>query len=60
MTYTHEKTTFKVWAPTALSVNVGYVLNGKRIVESMVRQDKGVFSLTVNSDINVLGSSGFL
>ena len=60
VTYTPEKTTFKVWAPTALSVNVGYVLNGKKIVESMVRQDKGVFSLTVNSDINVLGSSGFL
>ena len=52
VTYTPEKTTFKVWAPTALSVNVGYVLNGKKIVESMVRQDKGVFSLTVNSDLN--------
>lgn len=33
-------------------MNVGYVLNGKKIVESMARQDKGVFSLTVNKDLN--------
>ena len=52
VTYTPEKTTFKVWAPTALAVNVGYVLNGKKTVESMARQDKGVFSLTVNKDLN--------
>lgn len=26
--------------------------NGKKIVESMARQDKGVFSLTVNKDLN--------
>ena len=52
VTYTPEKTTFKVWAPTALAVYVGYVLNGKKIVESMIREDKGVFSLTINKDLN--------
>ena len=52
VTYTPKQTTFKVWAPTALSVSVGYVLNGHKQVVALKREEHGVFALTIKKDLN--------
>lgn len=52
VTYTPKETTFKVWAPTAYTISVAYILDGIKHVESLKREEHGVFSLTVKKDLN--------
>lgn len=55
-TYTKEKTTFKVWAPTATSVNLKLYESGDRddLLETvaMKQQDKGVWVCEKQGDLN--------
>lgn len=56
--WTKESTTFKVWAPTADDVKVRLYKSGTEGTDDliktvdMVRGDKGVWSVTVESDLN--------
>lgn len=47
MTYTKEKTTLRVWAPTALSVTVNLYTKGNPVVE-----DKPVEQVKMTADVN--------
>lgn len=50
-TYTPNKTTFKVWAPTAFWIDLHLIRNGHYHSIPMHRQEKGVFSLDVSGDL---------
>ena len=59
-TYTSESTTFKVWAPTAEAVSVKLYATGSdseagaedKGFHAMTRGEKGVWSVTVEGDLN--------
>ncbi len=57
-TWSKDSTTFKVWAPTATSVQVYLYKGGRALTDDrtevldMVQQDKGVWSVTKNGDLN--------
>lgn len=48
--YTKEKTTFKVWSPIAHNIVVQIKKNGKTRMFPMKKQDKGVWSLSINGN----------
>ncbi len=52
ITYHKEHTTFKLWSPLAESAEVLYSFNGKDYVSKMNREDYGVFSLTIEGDLD--------
>lgn len=49
--YTREKTTFKVWAPLSTGVILKIIKDGKDFLYPMVRGLKGVYSYTVEEDL---------
>lgn len=50
-TYTKEKTTFKVWAPLSTGVILKVKHNGETFLYSMKRGLKGVYTYTVDGDL---------
>ena len=50
--YSKEKTIFKLWAPIATRVVLHYELNGETIEKKMTRQDKGVYEICINGDLD--------
>ena len=54
VTYSKEKTTFKLWAPIACEVNLKIKLPNHDVFSSlkMNREANGVYSLTINGDLN--------
>ena len=46
------KTTFKVWAPTAVRVMLDVEFEGKQCVVMMQREDRGVFSCTIDQNLD--------
>ena len=57
-TWTKDSTTFKVWAPTATAVSVNLYKSGTKGTDDkiktveMTKGDKGVWSVTVEGDLN--------
>ena len=58
-TYTKEKTTLKVWAPTAVAVSVRLYNDGDKEVQpipteeiAMEKSEKGTWVVTLNGDMN--------
>jgi pullulanase len=52
VTYKKAFSTFKLWAPTAYEINLVYYLRGIKYVETMERQQNGVFIRTVYKDLD--------
>lgn len=50
--YKTKYTTFKLWAPTAYSIDLVYYLKGIKYVESMERQKNGLFVKILYKDMN--------
>lgn len=50
--YTKEKTTFRVWAPTATKCKVEYVLNHRSETFRMQRTSRGIFEVEVPYDLD--------
>ncbi len=51
--HVHEgKTTFKVWAPTAVRVLLDYEFEGVQYCEIMKREDRGVFSCSIRQNLD--------
>ena len=56
--WTKEKTTFRVWAPTAEAVSVNLYTSGTKGTEDLIQSvamtegEKGVWSVTVDGDLN--------
>lgn len=46
------KTTFKVWAPTAVRVFLDYEFEGVQHCEIMKREDRGVFSCSIDQNLD--------
>jgi pullulanase len=52
--YSKDNTTFYLWAPTATSIKVDIMTkNGTSIVQSLNRVDKGVFTTSINGDLEL-------
>ncbi|WP_096152903.1 MULTISPECIES: type I pullulanase [Bacillus] len=52
VTYSKTDTTFTIWAPSASAVKVKIIeLNGNENLYSLLREEKGVWRLTVNGDL---------
>ncbi|MCL1948892.1 MAG: type I pullulanase [Turicibacter sp.] len=49
--YTREKTTFKIWTPTATHVGLMLLENDATTIHSLERQGLGVWSITINQDL---------
>ena len=50
--YSKEKTTFRVWAPTATKCKVEFVLNNRSLTYRMQRKDRGIFEVDVEGDLD--------
>lgn len=51
--YQQGKTTFKLWAPTSSAVYIDIEHYGNKYIYPMVKGEKGVFSLTVDKDLEL-------
>lgn len=52
--YTKESTSFFIWAPTATTIKVDVVTKeGKSIVQTLDRVDKGVFTTIISGDLEL-------
>ncbi|MGM9947976.1 type I pullulanase [Floccifex sp.] len=51
LTYTKEKSTFKLWAPTSLRVQMRLIKNNKERIIDLYREEKGVFSCEIQEDL---------
>ncbi|KAB2338880.1 type I pullulanase [Cytobacillus depressus] len=53
VSYSKEKTSFKVWAPTATKVRLNLIAaeSGKQEIHEMIRSKKGVWYFTIERDI---------
>ncbi|NBK97105.1 MAG: type I pullulanase [Erysipelotrichia bacterium] len=50
-TYQKEKTTFKLWAPTAYNVYLALEKNGQHRMLAMKREAKGVYAISIEEDL---------
>jgi len=50
--YSKEKTTFRVWAPTATKCKVEFVLNNRSLTYRMQRKERGIFEVDVPEDLD--------
>ncbi len=51
LTYSKKKAVFKIWAPTALEMKLRLKKDNSETILSMNKEEKGVFSCTVNKDL---------
>lgn len=50
-TYSNTHTSFALWAPTAFNIKIELLKNGEQHTYDMVRDDKGVFRVTIQGDL---------
>lgn len=51
--YSKEKTTFKIWAPTSSAVYLDLTHNSKKQIYAMKRKEKGVFEISILGDLEL-------